>query len=208
MLYAAYQAHSDIMGPVRRLAGWAAHSIGNTGIDLPGYGIVRNLSAAYQLIARAGLTHSRPPFGISHVTAGNGNVEVTEEPAHVTPFGTLLHFKKDIDTEQPRVLLVAPLSGHFATLLRGTVRTMLPEHDVYITDWHNMRDVPRAAGRFGFDDYIEHLIQFLEAMGAGAHVLAVCQPCVAVLAAAAVMAQTSNFAQPRSMTLMAGPIDT
>ena len=207
MLYAAYQAHSDIMGPVRMLAGWAAHSIGNHGIGLPGHGIVRNLTAAYELIARAGLTHSRPPFGISHITAGNEDVEVREEAAHVTPFGTLLHFKKDISTEQPRVLLVAPLSGHFATLLRGTVKTMLPEHDVYITDWHNMRDVDRKHGKFGFDEYVAHLIEFLEVMGEGAHVVAVCQPCVAVLAAVAVMAQNQNPAQPRSVTLMAGPID-
>jgi polyhydroxyalkanoate depolymerase len=208
MLYAAYQAHSDIMGPVRILADWAARSIGNTGIGLPGHGAVRNLTAAYELIARARLTHSRPPFGISHVTVGNRDVEVREEAAHVTPFGTLLHFKKDIDTEQPRVLLVAPLSGHFATLLRGTVKTMLPEHDVYITDWHNMRDVDRKHGAFGFDEYIAHLIEFLEVLGEGAHVVAVCQPCVAVLAAVAVMAQGNHPAQPRSMTLMAGPIDT
>jgi poly(3-hydroxybutyrate) depolymerase len=106
------------------------------------------------------------------------------------------------------VLLVAPLSGHFATLLRGTVRTMLPEHDVYITDWHNARDVPLSDGPFGFDDYITHVIRFLEKIGPGAHVMAVCQPCVAVLVAAAVMAQAGNPAQPRSMTLMAGPIDT
>jgi poly(3-hydroxybutyrate) depolymerase len=105
------------------------------------------------------------------------------------------------------VLLVAPLSGHFATLLRNTVRTMLPEHDVYITDWHNARDASLAHGRFGFDDYIEHLIQFLEAIGPGAHLIAVCQPCVAALVAVAVMAQAGNPAQPRSMTLMAGPID-
>jgi polyhydroxyalkanoate depolymerase len=139
---------------------------------------------------------------------GNRECAVQERAAHVTPFGTLLHFKKDIDTEQPRVLLVAPLSGHFATLLRGTVRTMLPEHDVYITDWHNVRDVATSRGRFGFDDYVDHLIRFLEVMGEGAHVIAVCQPCVAVLVAAAVMAQGQNPAQPRSMTLMAGPIDT
>ena len=105
------------------------------------------------------------------------------------------------------MLLVAPLSGHFATLLRNTVKTMLPEHDVYITDWHNARDAPLSAGRFGFDDYVEHLIKFLEIIGPGAHVVAVCQPCVAALAAAAVMAQQGNAAQPRSMTLMAGPID-
>ena len=101
----------------------------------------------------------------------------------------MLHFKKDIATAQPRVLLVAPLSGHFATLLRATVRTMLPEHDVFITDWHNARDVPLNCGRFGVDEYIEHLIKFLDVMGPGAHVLAVCQPCVAVLSAVAVMAQ-------------------
>jgi poly(3-hydroxybutyrate) depolymerase len=139
---------------------------------------------------------------------GNREVAVTEEPAHVTPFATLVHFKKDIEAVQPRVLLVAPLSGHFATLLRATVATMLPDHDVYITDWHNARDIPLLEGRFGFDDYIEHLIRFLEAIGAGAHVIAVCQPCVAALVAVAVMAQDGNAAQPRSMTLMAGPIDT
>jgi polyhydroxyalkanoate depolymerase len=208
MLYAAYQAHSDIMGPVRALAGIAAHSIGNFGIGMPGHGTVRNLTAAYELIARAGLSHKRPPFNINYVAAGNRDVEVREEVAHVTPFATLLHFKKDIQVEQPRVLLVAPLSGHFATLLRSTVRTMLPEHDVYITDWHNMRDVDRKHGRFGFDEYVDHVVKFLEVMGEGAHVVAVCQPCVAVLIAAAVMAQDNHPAQPRSMTLMAGPIDT
>jgi poly(3-hydroxybutyrate) depolymerase len=106
------------------------------------------------------------------------------------------------------VLLVAPLSGHFSTLLRATVRTMLPDHDVFITDWHNARDIPIMAGRFGVDEYADHLIKFLEKIGPGAHVLAVCQPCVSVLAAVAVMAQAGNPAQPRSMTLMAGPIDT
>lgn len=206
MLYQAYQASSDFSLPARALAGFAltAHNA------LPGLSspAMRNLTAAYELISRARLTHTRPDYGIRSVMVGNREVEVTEEPAHVTPFGTLLRFRKDIDTEQPRVLIVAPLSGHFATLLRGTVRTMLPEHDVYITDWHNARDVPLSAGRFGFDDYVTHLIAFLEAMGPGAHIVAVCQPCVAALAAAAVMAQDNHPAQPRSMTLMAGPIDT
>jgi poly(3-hydroxybutyrate) depolymerase len=206
MLYQAYQASSDFSLPARALAGFAltAHNA------LPGLSspAMRNLTAAYELISRARLTHTRPDYGIRSVMVGNREVEVIEEPAHVTPFGTLLRFRKDIDTEQPRVLIVAPLSGHFATLLRGTVRTMLPEHDVYITDWHNARDVPLSAGRFGFDDYVTHLIDFLEAMGPGAHIVAVCQPCVAALAAAAVMAQDNHPAQPRSMTLMAGPIDT
>jgi polyhydroxyalkanoate depolymerase len=99
------------------------------------------------------------------------------------------------------------MSGHFATLLRATVKTMLPEHDVYLTDWHNARDVSLADGRFGADEYVDHVIRFLEKIGPGAHVVAVCQPCVPVLAAVAIMAEAGNDAQPRSMTLMAGPID-
>jgi poly(3-hydroxybutyrate) depolymerase len=209
MLYQAYQAHSDVMDLVRAFANVA---LGTLGQPLPGAtsgpSALRNLTAAYELIARAGLTHVRPPFGVDRVVVGNREVAVREASERVTPFGTLLHFKKDVDTAQPRVLLVAPLSGHFSTLLRNTVRTMLPEHDVYITDWHNARDVNLGHGRFGFDDYIEHLIEFLEAIGPGAHLMAVCQPCVAALVAVAVMAQAGNRAQPRSLTLMAGPIDT
>jgi poly(3-hydroxybutyrate) depolymerase len=208
MLYQAYQAHSDIMIPVRNWAGTALRALGQPLMGIADNAALRNLTAAYELIARAGLTHARPAFGVDGVTVGNREIAVHEHAALTTPFGTLLHFKKDVDTPQPRVLLVAPLSGHFSTLLRGTVRTMLPEHDVYITDWHNVRDVPLIHGRFGFDDYIAHLIRFLEAIGPGAHVVAVCQPCVAVLVATAVMAQAGNAAQPRSMTLMAGPIDT
>ena len=207
MLYQAYQAHSDIMVPVRTWAGSALRALGLPLAGALDNAVLRNLTAAYELIARAGLTHARPAFGIDSVAVGNREVAVREQAALTTPFGTLLHFKKDIDTPQPRVMLVAPLSGHFATLLRGTVRTMLPEHDVYITDWHNVRDAALMHGRFGFDEYIEHLIRFLETIGPGGHVVAVCQPCVAALVATAVMAQSGNAAQPRSMTLMAGPID-
>ncbi len=207
MLYLAYQTHTDIMVPVRifaeaglsALAPWAASE------DLK---VLRNLTAAYELITRAGLTHERPPYGIDSVRVGNREVAVREEPVAVTPFGTLLRFRKDVTVAQPRVLVVAPLSGHFATLLRSLVRTMLPEHDVCITDWHNARDVSMEHGRFGFDDYVHHLIGWLEELGSPTHVVAVCQPCVQVLAAAALMAQAGNPAQPRSMTLMAGPIDT
>jgi polyhydroxyalkanoate depolymerase len=194
------------MVPVRA---WAAMAVAAGGSSLLAENsATRNLTAAYELIARAGLSHTRPAFGIGSVTVGNREVEVSEEAAAATPFGTLLHFKKHAGTAQPRVLMVAPLSGHFATLLRATVRTMLPEHDVFITDWHNARDVPLTAGRFGVDEYVDHLIKFIEVMGPGAHVLAVCQPCVAALAAAAAMAEAGNPAQPRSLTLMAGPIDT
>jgi polyhydroxyalkanoate depolymerase len=206
MLYQAYQAHSDFMVPVRTLATLAASAMGPQ--FSANVGAIRNLTAAYELIARAGLTHDRPPFEIDTVMVGNREVAVREEAALVTPFGTLLHFKKDVDIAQPRVLLIAPLSGHFATLLRATVKTMLAENDVYITDWHNVRDVALSHGRFGFDEYIQHIIDFLETIGPGAHIVAVCQPCVAALVATAVMAQSQHPAQPRSMTLMAGPIDT
>jgi poly(3-hydroxybutyrate) depolymerase len=206
MLYQAYQAHADLMVPVRALASLGAGRIGPPFAE--NFGIVRNLTAACELIVRAKLTHQRPPFGIDTVMVGNREVAVREEAVRVTPFGTLLHFRKDIDMAQPRVLLVAPLSGHFATLLRATVNTMLADHDVYVTDWHNARDVALSHGGFGFDDFIQHLIDFLETIGPGAHVVAVCQPCVAALVATAVMAQWQHAALPRSMTLMAGPIDT
>jgi poly(3-hydroxybutyrate) depolymerase len=207
MLYLAYQAHNDLIEPAKTMARQSLEMLGAWGVqsNVP---VVRNLSAAYELIARAGLTHARPDYAIPAVTVGNREVEITEVPVLTLPFGTLLRFKKDIDIEQPRVLVVAPLSGHFATLLRNTVRTLLPDHGVYITDWHNARDVPLDAGAFGFDDYVDYLIKFMETLGTGAHLVAVCQPCVQALAAVAIMAADGNPAQPASMTLMAGPIDT
>jgi polyhydroxyalkanoate depolymerase len=202
MLYLSYQFHVDFVAPIRALARTAHSAIAlRTALLNP-------TAAAWELIARGGLSHARPDYGIDHIVVGGEEMAVTEEPVLATPFSTLLHFRKAIDARQPRVLVVAPLSGHFATLLRGTIRTLLADHDVYVTDWHNARDVALTDGRFGFDDYVDHIIRFLEAIGPGAHVLAVCQPCVQVLAAVAVMAQAGNPAQPRSMTLMAGPVDT
>jgi poly(3-hydroxybutyrate) depolymerase len=209
MIYLAYQTQTDVMQPVRAFAAQMAAAMNGTLASLNGGAPpqLRNLSAAYEMFSRAGISHERPAFGIGSVTVGNREVAVSEEPACVTPFGTLLHFRKDVDIAQPRVMVVAPLSGHFATLLRETVRTLLSEHDVYITDWHNARDIPLSDGRFGFDEYVEHMIEFLEALGPGAHVVAVCQPCVAALVATAVMAKNGNKAQPKSLTLMAGPVD-
>ena len=169
---------------------------------------MRQYVAISEVISLAGLTHVRPPFGFKKITVAGREVAVTEEIVVRTPFCSLIRFRKAIDVVQPRVLLVAPLSGHFATLLRGTARTMLPDHDVYITDWHNVRDVPLSDGLFDLDGFVDHIIQFFEAIGPGAHVVAVCQPTVGVLAAVSVMAATENAAQPASMTLMAGPIDT
>jgi poly(3-hydroxybutyrate) depolymerase len=205
MMYQAYQAFDDLAAPLRAIAGMVARSLAPRAE--PGNSHLRRLAATYELIARMRLTHERPAYGIDSVMVGQQLVEVREESAYSTPFGSLLHFKKVVSTPQPRVLLVAPMSGHFATLLRGTVQTMLPEHDVYITDWYNARNVSLLHGHFGFDDFIAHVIKFLEVIGPGAHTLAVCQPGPAVLAAVAVMAESRNPATPRSLTLMAAPID-
>ena len=207
MMYMAYQNHADALQPVRLLAGLTNMALQQSGTTSPFSLGLRSIAAACGMVARGGLTHKRPGFAIDTIRVGNRDVAVSEQAFYTTPFATLLRFKKDIDTVQPRVLLVAPLSGHFATLLRGTVEALLPDHDVYITDWHNARDVSLRHGPFGFDEYIEHIIAFLEQIGPGGHIIAVCQPCVQVLAAVALMAEAKNPAQPRSMTLMAGPID-
>ncbi len=176
--------------------------------DVPGEDMaLRKLAAACEVFVLAALTHQRPPFAIDSVIAGERRIDVHEEQTLRTPFGTLLHFRKATTDPGPRVLIVAPMSGHFSTLLRETARTMLTDHDVYITDWHNARDVPAMSGRFGIDEYIDHVMQFLHAMGPGSHVVAICQPCVEVLAAVALMAEDDDPATPLSMTLMAGPID-
>jgi polyhydroxyalkanoate depolymerase len=211
MLYSAYQAQSDLLQPISALArsalaGYRLWS-GLSWTGLAETSLWRNIAASWEMLGRAGLDHERPCFGIDSVLIKGHRVAVREERILASPFATLLHFRKAADAVQPRVLVVAPLSGHFATLLRNTVRTLLPEHDVFITDWHNARDVPPAAGRFGLDEYVDHLFRFFEAMGPGGHVMAVCQPCVQVLSAVALMAEDHNPLLPRSVTLMAGPVD-
>lgn len=208
MIYQLYQAQADMLFPLRQFARLGASLTETFGIGAFAPPLVRHVAAGLTLFADSAPTHQRPPFGIAAVTLGQRSVAVIEEAADETPFGTLLHFHKNSPIAQPRVLLVAPMSGHFATLLRDTVRVMLPEHDVYITDWKNARDVPLTDGRFGLDEFIDHIIRWLGVMGPGSHVVAVCQPAVPALAAAAVMAEAGDPAQPRSMTLMAGPIDT
>jgi len=207
MIYTAYQAQSDLTAPMRAMSGATARLLTDLSPGLTDRWMVRSTLATTEIVARWGLTHRRPAFGIDSVVVEGEAVAVREEAVLRTPFGTLLRFAKDTDAVQPRVLLVAPLSGHFATLLRATVRTMLPDHDVFVTDWHNARDVGVAHGRFGLDEYIDHLVDFLREMGPGAHVVAVCQPCVPALAAAALMAEDGDEALPHSLTLMAGPID-
>ncbi|MES2686586.1 MAG: polyhydroxyalkanoate depolymerase [Pseudomonadota bacterium] len=206
MLYQAYQLQSDLMSPLRLMAQGLSASLWLQNTERS---ITRRMAAASEVISRMRLTHTRPAYGIGSVVVDGEATPVEEEMVLALPFGSLLHFKKPVSggRHHPPVLLVAPLSGHFATLLRETARTLLQDHDVYITDWHNARDVSLKHGAFGLDDYIEHMIKFIEAIGPGTHVVAVCQPCVAALAATAVMAEDDHPAQPRSLTLMAGPVD-
>ncbi len=207
-MYSFYQAQADLMYPVRQVAKFGASVF--KAIDWGEYTPqpIRTMGAALTMVADSGLTHRRPDYGFRSTRMGNDTVAVTEEVAFSTPFGNLLRFRKETNVKQPRVLVVAPMSGHFATLLRGTVSVLLPDNDVYITDWKNARDTPLTDGLFGFDEYVDHLIRFMEVLGEGSHMIAVCQPTVAALVATAVMAEAGNRCQPRSLTLMAGPIDT
>ena len=207
MLYDAYQAQADFLSPARAFAGLTRALFDHSQFGPGGNMFVRGFSAATELLSRAGLSHQRPGYDIDTVAVDGRNVAVHEESVLETPFARLLHFRKETALVQPRVLIVAPMAGHFATLLRHTARTMLADHDVFITDWNNARDIPLAAGRFGTTEYTAHLIRFLETIGPGAHAVAVCQPCAALLPAVAVMAKSKNPAVPRSMTLMAGPVD-
>ena len=208
MLYDAYQAQTDFLAPFRALAGMTAALCSETSFGPAANSFFSGIAAGAEIAARGRLSHVRPDYEILEAVVDGRKVPVFQEEALDTPFGTLLHFRKETNLAQPRVLIVAPMAGHFATLLRHTTRTMLNDHDVYITDWKSARDVPLAAGRFGVDEYIDVLIKFLDRIGPGAHTVAVCQPCAALLAAVAIMAETHHRATPRSMTLMAGPVDT
>ncbi|MDA0368079.1 MAG: polyhydroxyalkanoate depolymerase [Proteobacteria bacterium] len=168
----------------------------------------RRTAAAFELVDYTTQRRSKPQFGLTSVETAAGPVPITEVSVLDEPFCKLLHFDRPGCEKLPRLLVVAPLSGHFATLLRGTVEGLLPQHDVYITDWIDARDVPVARGRFSLDDYITYVMRFLRHLGPGTHVMAVCQPSVPVLAAAALMAEDGDPARPKSMILMGGPIDT
>jgi poly(3-hydroxybutyrate) depolymerase len=211
MLYQSYQAQSDLMWPARTWARSAAPMLEDTtyaGFGLGGHPPQRQLAAACEVMRLAEVTHRRPDWGLSSVMVEGLPVTVVEQEVEREPFCTLRRFAKpSLHAEQPKVLIVAPMSGHFATLLRDTVRTMLPDHDVHVTDWHNARDVPLLAGPYGLAEYTATVMRFLQAMGPGSHLMAICQPCVVTLAATALMSEDGDPATPASLTLMAGPID-
>jgi poly(3-hydroxybutyrate) depolymerase len=210
MLYDAYQAQCDALAPLRFFAETARNLIGSRWSPWPMAGdlpLVRGAAAAMELWSRTRISHERPAFGIDRVTIDGSEIPVSEEVVADHPFCRLVHFRKATGPKQPKLLVVAPLSGHFSTLLRGTIATVLPDHDVYLTDWVNARNVPLQEGRFDLDDMILLIVDFIRQLGPACHVMAVCQPSVPVLAAVSLMAAADDNAQPASMVLMGGPID-
>ena len=208
MLYTAYKWNRRAGAPALAATQLAARALKRVPAPLSRTPALRHMRAACDVLGHARPTHDRPAFGIESVPVDGEDVPVRERPTMRTPFATLLNFEKPSVPGQPRVLVVGPMSGHFTTLVRPTIRTLLSDHDVHVIDWHNARDVPVEHGTFGLDDYIEHVMAAIRYLGPDTHVVAVCQPAVPVLAAVALLAAADDPAQPTSVTLMAGPIDT
>ncbi len=207
MIYGAYELRRALLGPL-----YAGTERGSTALGSAiEWGLPTQLASAGQAalgtFAMLKATHERPQFRVDSVVRGGRELAVREEAVLRTPFATLQRFAVDDQTELPKVLIVPGLAGHFATLVRNTIQTMLGDHDVYVADWHNARDVPASDGPFGLDEYIAHIIEFVEEIGPGSSVVAVCQPCVPVLAATAIMAEDQNPFEPSSVVLIAGPVD-
>lgn len=212
MLYETYELRRSVHDVARRVRTRQLEVLRRFPAPVTRVPAVRAGLAATKVADALRLTHERPDFGVRTVIAGAEaaeGVEVREEVVASTPFASLVRFRKvGVEVPGPKVLVVPGLAGHFATLVRATVATMLADHDVYVADWHNARDVAADEGPFGLDDYIAHLVEFLQEIGPGAHVLSVCQPAVACLAAATLMAEDGDPAEPASLILLAGPVDT
>ena len=213
MLYDAYEVQRSLMAGASRLAGFGAGWMGNPANWMSYSSMGPVVARALDVFAHASAPRGKPEFGLFTTVIGRKVVPVTEEILVRKPFGQLKHFAREGVTGDPKLLIVAPMSGHYATLLRGTVERMLPGHDVYITDWRDAKQVPLTDGNFDLDDYVDYLIEFIELIGERdggkrPHVLAVCQPAVPALAATALMAADKNPNRPKTLTLMGGPIDT
>ena len=207
-IYQAYELQRHLSQPVRLWANALERLYSSPYNPLSDTWFGKSIAASAEIVARLTQNYGKPVFGLKTTQVGNETVAVNEEILLRKPFCQLLRFHRDTPRKDPKVLLVAPMSGHFATLLRGTVEALLPEHDVHITDWVDAREVELSEGNFDLDDYVDYVIEFCRYLGPDVHVIAVCQPSVPVLAAAALMAQAKDPRQPRSLTLMGGPIDT
>jgi poly(3-hydroxybutyrate) depolymerase len=208
MLYDAYEMQRSLLAGASTLANIGAGWMNNPANPFAYSQMGPIVASALDVFAHAAAPRGKPEFGIERVEVAGKPVAVTEEIVLRLPFGQLKHFRKRGAAPGPKLLMVAPMSGHYATLLRGTVERMLPGHDVYITDWRDAKLVPMSEGGFDLDDYIDYLIAFLEHIGPGAHMLAVCQPSVPAFAAAALMSADAHPCRPRTLTMMGGPIDT
>jgi poly(3-hydroxybutyrate) depolymerase len=208
MLYDTYQVHSDVLAPIRLMAEFFRGVFSQPWPLIADVPMVKGAAAAMELLSHAGMSHERPEFGIRTVSVDGEQIDVREEVVASHPFCNLLHFRKEGSRDEPTVLVVAPLSGHFSTLLRGTVETLLPDHNVYLTDWVNARNIPLLYGRFDLDDFVDTVARNIRLLGPQTHVMAVCQPSVPVLAAVSLLAAADDPSQPASMVLMGGPIDT
>ncbi len=208
MLYHAYEMQRAMLAGASAIAGASAQFWTSGAGPFSYFGGGPVLASALEVFAHAAAPRGKPSFGLNQTMVGGRPVAVREEVAVRRPFGNLLHFVREGVTGGPRLIIVAPMSGHYATLLRGTVERMLPGHDVYITDWADAKMVPASAGRFDLDDYVDYLIDFIDHVGPGAHVLAVCQPSVPAYAAVALMNAAGHRATPHTLTMMGGPIDT
>ena len=213
MLYDAYEVQRSFLAGASKLAGMGAGWLNNPANPFAYISGSPLIAAALDVFAHAAAPRGKPEFGLKRTTIKGKKVAVHEEIVLREPFGQLKHFVREgAPKDDPKLLIVAPMSGHYATLLRGTVERMLPGHDVYITDWRDAKAVPLSEGTFDLDDYIDYLIEFIETIGEQGgerpHVLAVCQPAVPAYAATALMNATKNRWRPRTLTMMGGPIDT
>ncbi|QPQ54011.1 polyhydroxyalkanoate depolymerase [Allosphingosinicella flava] len=208
MLYDAYEFQRSLLAGASTLANIGAGWMQNPANPFSYSAMGPIVSSALDVFAHAAAPRGKPEFGLDKTIVDGREVAVHEEIVLRKPFGQLKRFRREGIEGSPRLLIVAPMSGHYATLLRGTVERMLPGHDVYITDWRDAKLVPLDEGRFDLDDYIDYVIAFLEHIGPGAHMLAVCQPSVPCYAAVAVMNEDKHPARPRTLTMMGGPIDT
>jgi poly(3-hydroxybutyrate) depolymerase len=209
MLYSAYEMHRSFMNAASNWAAVSAQMLSNPALPIGYFGMGPAMASSLKVFAHIFEERGKPDFGIAEVKVGNKSHKVTETVVLHKPFGSLRHFKRaGLPKDAPRLLLVAPMSGHYATLLRGTVARLLENQEVWVTDWADAKLVPVSVGEFDLDDYIDYLIEYLHFIGEGTHVLAVCQPSVPAFAATAVMAADNDPFRPATLTMMGGPIDT
>ncbi|WP_068310982.1 polyhydroxyalkanoate depolymerase [Polycladidibacter hongkongensis] len=208
--YHLYELNHAAISPWRAVAEATKHFYQNPINPLSQSQFGKTVAASCEMMERLTRRYAKPQFGITHTEQGGEKVAISEQVVWQKPFCDLLLFRRAKASKKPlpKLLIVSPMSGHFATLLRGTVKALLPDHEVYITDWIDARNVPLSEGSFDLDDYIDYLIEMLEFLGPDCHMLAVCQPSVPAFAAAALMAEDKNPNAPATMTLMGGPIDT